>query len=32
MLKLLKKEAPSVFSDFIVDEEKMAARVVKGES
>ena len=29
MLKALKKEAPTVFSDFVIDEEKMAARVEK---
>ncbi len=32
MLKILKKEAPSAFSDFVIDDEKMAARVVKGEA
>ena len=31
MLMILKKEAPAVFADFIVDEERMTAQVRKGE-
>lgn len=29
MLKIMKKEAPAVFSDFAIDEERMAATVVR---
>jgi len=31
MLMIMKKEAPAVFSDFVVDEEGMTAQVQKGE-
>lgn len=31
MLMIMKKEAPAVFYDFVVDEEKMTAQVRKGE-
>ena len=31
MLRIMKEEAPAVFSDFIIDEEGETARVVRGE-